>query len=722
MPVSASEVGTYTERHFSLGLGSNRPKPKVKLNHDTAFTPNQVNSNTVGGRLRLFSNEWQKLTSDTHILQAISAYKLEFENGPPLSQSRPPVPYRLKHDEKCAVDAEVEKLLSKDVIEISDHEGGQFISNIFTRPKKDGGHRMILDLSELNEYITYRHFKMDTFDTARSLITKNCYMASLDLRDAYYSVPIAESDRKYLKFFWNNTLYHFKALPNGLGSGPRLFTKILKPPLAALRSIGHVITGYIDDSLLVADTKEEAARAVTDSAKLLAQLGFIIHPEKSIFEPTQEIEYLGFVVNSNDMLVSLPQSKKLEISDSCASLLSAVNPKIRTVAKVIGKVVAAFPAVQYGPLHYRKLESDKTAALKANFGHFDRKMQLTDEAKSELQWWIQNIDQSFSCIYRGKPDIEISSDASGLGWGATNGSTHIGGRWNEFEAMIAARNEINYLELLAAFFALKSFCRDSRNIHVKMNIDNTTAVAYISHMGGSKSSTCNELAKQFWAWCIDRQIWVSVAHLPGVENVIADRKSRVFQDETEWMLNKEIFQQLCTEYEPSIDLFASRLNAQLPCYVSWKPDPEAESIDALSIDWGPLNFYAFPPFCIIAKCLQKIIQDEAEGIIIIPRWPTQPWFPKLLNMLIEIPIILPSGKVLLTLPGTEKVHPLNASLVLLACRVSGMQSRTKEFQRQLPISSWRLGEIQQRPNIAATSEDGYSFVVKDKLITCRLML
>ena len=254
-----------------------------------------------------------------------------------------------------------------------------------------------------------------------------------------------------------------------------------------------------------------------------------------------------------------------------------------------------------------------------------------------------------------------------------------------------------------------------------MNIDNTTAVAYIAHMGGSKSVACNELAKQLWTWCISRQIWVSVAHLRGVENVVADRKSRVFHDETEWMLNREIFHTLCTEYVPSIDLFASRLNAQLPRYVSWQPDPGAEYIDALSIDWGPLNFYAFPPFSIIANCLQKIIQDKAEGIIIVPKWPTRPWFPQLLNMLIDFPTILPSGENLITLPGTDRVHQLNASLVLIACRVSGMRLRTKEFQQQLPTSSWHPGVIQQRTNTTATSRDGYCFVVRNKLITCRQM-
>ena len=181
------------------------------------------------------------------------------------------------------MDIEIKKLLEKDVIAYSEYENNQFVSNIFTREKKDGDHRMILDLSELNQYITYRHFKMDTFETAVSLVTNQCFMASLDLRDAYYSVPIAESDRKYLKFCWKNNIFHFKALPNGLSSEPPLFTKILKPPFAKLGALGHVLTRYINDSLLLACTIEQAENAVRYTAKLLEKLGFIIHPDKSCF-------------------------------------------------------------------------------------------------------------------------------------------------------------------------------------------------------------------------------------------------------------------------------------------------------------------------------------------------------------------------------------------------------------------------------------------------------
>ena len=71
------------------------------------------------------------------------------------------------------------------------------------------------------------------------------------------------------------------------------------------------------------------------------------------------------------------------------------------------------------------------------------------------------------------------------------------------------------------------------------------------------------------------------------------------------------------------DLFASRLNRQLATYISWRRDPEASYIDAFSIPWTNKGYYAFPPFSIIDRCLQKISQDNAEGVILVPIWPTQ---------------------------------------------------------------------------------------------------
>ena len=117
------------------------------------------------------------------------------------------------------------------------HQVHQFVSNIFLRPKKDGGFRIILDLKKLNPFVLYRHFKMETLVTAKQLISRGCHMATIDLKDAYYSVPVHCEHRKYFKFIWINQLWQYKALPNGLTSAPSVFTKLLKPILGLLRAM-----------------------------------------------------------------------------------------------------------------------------------------------------------------------------------------------------------------------------------------------------------------------------------------------------------------------------------------------------------------------------------------------------------------------------------------------------------------------------------------------------
>ena len=124
---------------------------------------------------------------------------------------------------------------------------------------------MILDLKRLNEDITYHHFKMDTLQKALTLVFPNCYMASIDLKDAYCSVSIWETDRKFLRFEWEGQLWQFDCMPNDLALAPRKFTKLLKPVFATLREKGHLSTAFLDDSLLLVETEMSCAKNVRDT-------------------------------------------------------------------------------------------------------------------------------------------------------------------------------------------------------------------------------------------------------------------------------------------------------------------------------------------------------------------------------------------------------------------------------------------------------------------------
>jgi len=96
-------------------------------------------------------------------------------------------------------------------------------------------------------------------------MTPNCYMASVDLRDAYYSVPIHNDHQKYLRFCCKGRLLQFNCLPNGLACAPRLFTRILKPVYAMLGQMGRIDVGYIDDSYLQGENREDCQANISDT-------------------------------------------------------------------------------------------------------------------------------------------------------------------------------------------------------------------------------------------------------------------------------------------------------------------------------------------------------------------------------------------------------------------------------------------------------------------------
>ncbi|KAL9976889.1 hypothetical protein ACROYT_G014230 [Oculina patagonica] len=368
------------------------------------------------GSLAAYSHIWHELTSDPEILETVTGQHIELDTVP--MQEKPLMQTKLSDIQTESVDLEIAQLLKKGVVQPSKHEAGEFISTIFTRPKKDGSHRMILNLKSFNANVTHYHFKMDNIWSAIRLMKPGCYMASIDLKDAYYTVPICKEHQKFLKFKWKGSLYQFVCFPNGLALCPRKFTKLLKPIFSCLRQQGHISVAYIDDSWLTADNFTLCLRNVIDTTTLLDKVVFIVHPEKSVLLPTQRITFLGFVLDSILMQVSLTPERALKLKNACENLLATASPCIRDVAQVLGLMTSSFPGVMYGPLHHKFLEMDKTQALKTNKGNFDKNMSLSPEAITDLKWWVSKLDTTYNLINHGDPQVTMTTDASLIGWGA----------------------------------------------------------------------------------------------------------------------------------------------------------------------------------------------------------------------------------------------------------------------------------------------------------------
>ena len=167
---------------------------------------------------------------------------------------------------------------------------------------------------------------------------------------------------------------------------------------------------------------------------------------------------------------------------------------------------------------------------------------------------------------------------------------------------------------------------------------------------------------------------------------------------------------------PSVDLFASHLNTQLPWFVSWLPDPLAWHIDAFTIDWKNLEAYLFEPFALLTKCLQKILIDKATVLLIAPVWKTQPWYPLLLQLSVKTPVLLPRQPELLRLRHNGQHHAMWNTMQLPAWRLSGSPYQQEAFRSRCPTSFCYHGVGEPTPNSIQHGIDGTAGVFTNTLI------
>ena len=524
-----------------------------------------------------------------------------------------------------------------------------FFSTIFTVPKKGGERHPIVNLKGLNRFIPHIHFKMEGTQSLRDIVLPGDFMIKLDLKDAYFSIPIHPSHWKFLTFRWKQTFFQFTCLPFGLSSAPRVFTKVMKPVITYLRSLGIRMVVYLDDMLILAHTKEELLKRRSIVLDLLENLGFLINYVKSELEPAQSLILLSFLINTIKMQIRLPKEKISQAVQEAQKLLEAQQASARQLAHLIGVFSATLPAILPAPLHYRGLQLLKHQALRK--GGYDVILPLSQEAKDDLLWWIQNLNVvNGQPLVRDQPSLLIETDASLMGWGAVCQEERIGGPWTVEEK------------------ALHINCLD---------------------------------------WCLQRHLVLIASHIPGKQNVGADLLSRSIVDRHDWMLDPTIFQVINSLWGPlEVDLFASRITKQIPRFFSWKPDPLAEAVDAFKHTWTGFTGYANPPWGLIGRCVQYILQQGATIVLITPLWPGQPWYPTLFPLLLDNPRLLPPSPDLLMSPqGLRFPFPKGANQ-LVAWYISGNCIKVQESQTRLLPSCLPHGEAQQQKTTTLPGEYG----------------
>lgn len=216
-------------------------------------------------------------------------------------------------------------------------------------------------------------------------------------------------------------------MPFGLGPAPRIFTKILKPIISSLRKQGLRLVAYLDDILIIGNSRLAALQAVREVINLFESLGFLIQQEKSVTDPAQSLEYIGLVINTVTMSFSLPEKKREKLLGQCSKAYTSKTVSLKELASLLGILNWASQSVEYAPAHFRSLQATYTRQSKLASGVLSTQLTLPPEAKEDLLWWIKKAEFAKGRhISAGCPTIFICSDASLSGWGAVSDSIKQG--------------------------------------------------------------------------------------------------------------------------------------------------------------------------------------------------------------------------------------------------------------------------------------------------------
>lgn len=199
----------------------------------------------------MFSRNWKKIDPDDWVLRVVTeGYQIEFSKFPPAKGLLKLTPVPKDLDKRAALETEILGLLDKQAIYVVHPSRSLNLirSSFFLAPKKPNMWRPILNLKPLNKlYISTKRFCMETLASIIPTLEEGMWATSIDLKDAYLHVPIHPRYQRFLAFRYRGVDYSFRALPFGLATAPRVFTRVSRAVLAYLRRQGVLLFAYLDD-------------------------------------------------------------------------------------------------------------------------------------------------------------------------------------------------------------------------------------------------------------------------------------------------------------------------------------------------------------------------------------------------------------------------------------------------------------------------------------------
>jgi len=574
--------------------------------------------------------------------------------------------HRMDASQSAFVDYEIQALLSTQAIKPYDMQ--RFgppvcILPLLVTEDSSGEMRLCWDGRYTNSFLHKRRIKYETLEVLRLLVgpdrgeEDSPHIFKLDLKSGYHHLLMQAGTEPFLAFIWHGQVYYWHALPFGLSTAPEAFEfimqsgfrKILRGPL----KIPHM--GYLDDTgavvphgnqldvPLIVQSARAAIKArphrcpepAIDPVTILCSFLFFgcsINVAKLAFGTL--VEMLGILFDTIARKTYVPQRRKDHLMPLLHQVVDAPagsRVPVKLLAEISGQVVSMYAALIFAKqLLWAVFYTIYPYALAEQW---HAKTVLPATVKQICQWWLQHFDE-----YNGRDFFEPAQyafewDAAEVGAGSVlygNGQLIFGHVDRPMDER-TAHNDV--WELVAAPELLIPHVEILRGHRLSMLGDNMFAVSYLKR-GGGPNPYATAMVQLFFQWLIQEHIeLVSVRHLAGSLNWVADWISR-FQDYTgDWALSDEAWEvvqhwwQVSRLPPPNFEAFALALNHRLPRWCSRWVEPGAEVVDFFSYPGKPEDImWINPPFGLMLRTLLQVAYRHLTAYLVMPHWPEKPWW------------------------------------------------------------------------------------------------
>ena len=452
-----------------------------------------------------------------------------------------PIPVDTPNNRSAQPDAPLYEQATKQVLKeieqgnyVVCQEKPKVISPFSAIPKPDGGVRLIHNGSQppgasMNDYATLdMHHLFQTIDDAAKLMAPEWFLAKVDLKSAYRSVPISEHSQQFTGLKWmvaEQTVYlRDTKLPFGSKLAPGIFHQLSQSVKRMMARRGYsCLVAYLDSFLILAPTRAACQEAQTTLIHLLRKLGFQISWNKLI-DPTQCLTFLGVELDTVSMCLRLSRDKLAHLHQELLEFAKRQRATKRQLQSLTGKLNWAAAVIYGGRVFLRRI-IDLSNSLKCKT---DR-VRLSHAMRRDLQWWLQ-----FMAVFNGKsavldrqPITTVHVDACNTGCGGTYGSDWFYCNWSLDWAQVEPLH-INYKELLSVVVAAIRWAPFWGGKRLYIMSDNQAAVGMLNRGTAKHPLVMEALRWLFWL-SATYGFHLSGRYIPGVKNAAADSASRLLE-------------------------------------------------------------------------------------------------------------------------------------------------------------------------------------------------